>query len=152
MTAFYRLAAAAITAADGIVDKFVGDEAIGLFIPGYVGPDHAAKAIAAGLAILAAAGQPDATPAAASRWARASTPVRPTSAASARVCDLGLHRARRPREHDRPPGLARDPGELLLSVASAEHAGFATAGFERRTVEVRGREAGLDVYSVRPRA
>src|SRR5215471_16055793 len=39
---FYALAAAAIQAADGVVDKFVGDEAIGLFIPGYAGSDHAA--------------------------------------------------------------------------------------------------------------
>ena len=43
-------------------------------------------------------------------------------------------------------------GELLLSVAAAEHAGFDATGLERRTVEVRGREAGLEVYSVRPRA
>src|SRR5919197_444271 len=41
---FYQLAAKAIVDADGVVDKFVGDEAIGLFIPGYTGQDHAAKA------------------------------------------------------------------------------------------------------------
>ena len=31
-----------------IADKFVGDEAIGLFIPGFAGRDHAARAIQAG--------------------------------------------------------------------------------------------------------
>src|SRR2546423_5881892 len=31
---------------DGIVDKFVGDEAGALFIPGFAGEDHAARAIA----------------------------------------------------------------------------------------------------------
>ena len=151
LTAFYRLAAAAITEADGIVDKFVGDEAIGLFIPGYVGPDHAAKAIAAGLAILAAAGQPDATPSGpipVGAGVHTGTAYVGSFGSSVAISDftaLG----------DSVNATARlaslaTAGELLLSVASAEHAGFATAGFERRTVEVRGREAGLDVYSVRP--
>jgi adenylate cyclase len=151
LTAFYRLAAGAITGADGIVDKFVGDEAIGLFIPGYVGPDHAAKAISAGLAILAAAGLPDATihgpipvgvgihtgiayvgsfgsSDAISDFTALGDPVN----ATARLASLAT------------------AGELLLSVSSAEHAGFDTSGSDRRTVEVRGREAGLDVFSVRP--
>ncbi len=59
--AFYRLAADAITGQDGVVDKFVGDEAIGLFIPGFAGRDHAAKAIEAGRALLTAVGRSDAT-------------------------------------------------------------------------------------------
>ena len=59
---FYRLAANAIVGNEGVVDKFVGDEAIGLFIPGFSGADHAVKAIAAGRAILKAAGRADASP------------------------------------------------------------------------------------------
>ena len=62
LSAFYRLAAAAIVANDGVVDKFVGDEAIGLFIPGFSAAQHAAKAIAAGRAIMRAAGRTDASP------------------------------------------------------------------------------------------
>jgi adenylate cyclase len=61
LSAFYRIAADAITSNDGIVDKFVGDEAIGLFIPGFAGQEYAAKAVAAGRAILEAAGAPDAS-------------------------------------------------------------------------------------------
>ncbi len=53
---FYAIAAAAISEDDGVVDKFVGDEAIGLFIPGYAGLDHASKAIAAGRRLLADVG------------------------------------------------------------------------------------------------
>jgi adenylate cyclase len=43
-------------------------------------------------------------------------------------------------------------GELLVSVVSAEHAGLDPTGLERRTVDLRGREAGLDVYSMLPGA
>jgi adenylate cyclase len=150
LNAFYRLAAGAIIGNDGVVDKFVGDEAIGLFIPGFSGADHAAKAIAAGRAILAATGDPSASPDGAipvgagvhtgiafvgslgssdqiSDFTALGDPVNTT----ARLASLAT------------------AGELLVSVVAAEHAGFDGSGSERRTVEVRGREAGLDVYSVR---
>ena len=44
---FYRLASDSIVAHDGIVDKVVGDEVIGLFFGGISGPHHAALAVAA---------------------------------------------------------------------------------------------------------
>jgi class 3 adenylate cyclase len=37
---------------DGIVDKFVGDSAVALFIPGFAGNDHAAGAIGSARALL----------------------------------------------------------------------------------------------------
>lgn len=39
-------------------------------------------------------------------------------------------------------------GELLVSVAAAEHAGLEVTSLDRRTIGVRGRQAGLDVYSI----
>ncbi len=153
LNSFYRLAAGAITGNDGVVDKFVGDEAIGLFIPGFSGTDHAAKAIAAGRALLAATRDPKASPSGAipvgagvhtgvayvgslgssdqiSDFTALGDPVNTT----ARLASLAA------------------AGELLVSVAAAEHADFDASAFERRTVEVRGRAAGLDVYSVQLRA
>ena len=59
---FYRIASESVLASDGIVDKFVGDEVIGLFFGGISGDRHAAAAIDAGTDLLARAGAPDATP------------------------------------------------------------------------------------------
>jgi adenylate cyclase len=42
------------------------------------------------------------------------------------------------------------PGELLVSLAAAEHASLDATGLPRRTVELRGREATLNVYALRP--
>jgi adenylate cyclase len=153
LSAFYQLAAAAIVANEGVVDKFVGDEAIGLFIPGFSGGDHAAKAVAAGRAILEAAGRSTASPMGAipvgagvhtgiafvgslgsseqiSDFTALGDPVNTT----ARLASLAA------------------AGELLVSVAASERAGLDATDLERRTVDVRGREAGLVVYSVRPAA
>ena len=149
LNAFYRLAADAITGADGVVDKFVGDEAIGLFIPGFSGTEHAARAIAAGRAILLAAGRADASPS-------GSIPVGAgVHTGIAFVGSLGSSEQISdftalgdPVNTTARLASAAKAGELLVSVASAERAGLDATGLERRTVEVRGREAGLDVYSL----
>src|SRR5207248_10959617 len=52
MARFYGAAAAVIDEWDGIVDKFVGDGAVALFIPGFAGSDHAADAVAAARRLL----------------------------------------------------------------------------------------------------
>ena len=51
--AYYRTAAAAIDANGGIIDKFLGDGVMALFIPVITGENHAGRAIDAGRAILA---------------------------------------------------------------------------------------------------
>ena len=52
--AFYRLSASAVERQDGIVDKFLGDGVMALFIPVLTGELHASRAIASGQALLAA--------------------------------------------------------------------------------------------------
>jgi adenylate cyclase len=51
--AYYRSAAMAVDENGGIVDKFLGDGVMALFIPVITGENHAARAIKAGRAILA---------------------------------------------------------------------------------------------------
>src|SRR3954447_2446042 len=49
---YYKAAAAAIDANGGIIDKFLGDGVMALFVPVLTGENHARSAIAAGRAIL----------------------------------------------------------------------------------------------------
>ncbi|HJW20901.1 MAG TPA: adenylate/guanylate cyclase domain-containing protein [Candidatus Limnocylindrales bacterium] len=53
---FYRNAAELVIGRDGLVDKFVGDEVVALFAPGWAGREHARRAIEAADAILVATG------------------------------------------------------------------------------------------------
>lgn len=53
---FYEVATDVVVEFDGIVDKFVGDEIVALFIPALTGELHAERAIGAGRALLAATG------------------------------------------------------------------------------------------------
>ena len=53
---FYTAATDVLSKNDAWIDKFVGDEAIGLFIPGFAGKNHASLAIKAGIELLEATG------------------------------------------------------------------------------------------------
>lgn len=52
MNRFYRTSSDVLFEADAIVEKFVGDEVVGLFVPFLAGPDHARKAVEAARTLL----------------------------------------------------------------------------------------------------
>jgi adenylate cyclase len=92
---FYGTAARVVDRTDGIVDKFVGDEVVALYIPGFAGSGHAGKAIEAARQLLHETGNAGGDP-----WipvGGACTPAWPTWAAWARVM-----RATSPRSATRP--------------------------------------------------
>ena len=53
---FFRVGTAVFARYEAILDQLVGDEVIGLFLPGYAGADHARVAIEAACALLAETG------------------------------------------------------------------------------------------------
>jgi adenylate cyclase len=149
LNAFYRIAADAITTYDGIVDKFVGDEAIGLFVPGYCGPDHAGQAIRAARALLDAVARPDASvagPIPVGTGVHTGIAYVGTFGSSGDISDFtALGDAVNTTARLASLAVA---GELLVSVAAAELGQLDVGGRQRRTVDVRGRESGLEVYSI----
>lgn len=149
---FYRLATRAIEASDGIVDKIVGDEVIGLFFGGISGQQHQAAAVHAAMHLAEGAARADATP---------SGPIPVGTAVHTGNAYVG---------GSGPAGVVEDftalgdvvnttarlasaarAGEVLVSVAAADAAGIThDAGVERRNLEIRGRTAPLEVLVLRP--
>jgi adenylate cyclase len=136
---FYGTAAEAIDQQDGIVDKFVGDGAVALFIPSFTDNHHAANAIAAarglleqtdddiplgvgvhsGRSFVGAVGEGD---------AKDFTALGDTVNTASRLTSLA------------------GAGEVLISAETAAAGGLETAGLERRTLELRGREQTVDAF------
>ena len=56
MNRFFEAASGVLIGRDAMVDKFVGDEVIGIFLPVMTGPTHARHAVDAGRDLLAATG------------------------------------------------------------------------------------------------
>jgi adenylate cyclase len=59
MNRFYATATGVLVKTDAMIDKLVGDEVIGLFIPGLAGPEHPRKAIEAAQRLLQLTGHRD---------------------------------------------------------------------------------------------
>jgi adenylate cyclase len=148
---FYRLASDSIVAHDGIVDKVVGDEVIGLFFGGISGPHHAAVAVAAAIDLAERAAQ-------ASTTTSVSIPVGTavhTGEAFVGATGLGTTVNDFTALGDVVNITARlasaaAAGEVIVSVAAAEAAGMATEYLERRTVEIRGRTEPIEVIVLPP--
>jgi adenylate cyclase len=144
MARFYGAAAEVIDEWDGIVDKFVGDAAVALFIPGFAGSDHAADAIAAARSLLEQTGNDGPDP-----WIPLGAGVH---TGSSFVGSVGEGDARdftalgdTVNAAARLSGMA-GAGEVLISAEAATAAGFETNGLERRTLELRGRNESVDAW------
>jgi len=151
LTRLYEIGSETILANNGLVDKLVGDEIIGLFFGGVSGPEHAKAAIAAGVDLVERVSRPDATP---------SGPIPLGAAVHTGIAYVGPAG---------PAGVVDDftalgdvvnttarlassaeAGELLVTVEAATDADVPTAGVEHRILDVRGRESTIDVLVLRP--
>jgi adenylate cyclase len=147
---FYGAAAEVIDGWDGIVDKFVGDGAVALFIPGFAGEDHAQDAIGAARGLLEQTGNDGPDP-----WIPVGVAVHTGTSFVGSVGEgdardftaLGdtVNTAAR-------LNAAAAAGEILVSASAAAGAGLDTTGLEQRTLELRGREQAVEAWVVRPRA
>ena len=140
---FYSGAAKAIDDHGGIVDKFLGDGVMALFIPAVAGEDHAARAIAAGRAVLDASMAPELRAGGVFVGVGVHTGIAFVGAIGVddkldftALGDAVNVAARL--------GAAAGARELVVSAAAWDAAADPTA-VERRSIEVKGRTAPLEV-------
>jgi adenylate cyclase len=143
---YYRAAASAIDGNGGIVDKFLGDGVMALFVPVVAGEVHAARAIAAGRDILTGVRQDGL----AGRGVMVGAGVHSGEAFVGNVG--GAERIDFTALGDTVNVAARlgalaGPGELLVSREAWDRAGLGVPPSERE-VEITGREGRLPVVSV----
>jgi len=143
---FYRVAAMAIDANGGLVDKYLGDGVVAFFVPAFTGQvSPPSAAIRAGQAILDGVGPRDG----AAAWLPVGVGVH---AGLAYIGILGteggqldftgvgdaVNTAAR-------LGSVAGAGELLVSSDAAGRANLETGGLERRTLELKGRQEPVEV-------
>jgi adenylate cyclase len=138
MDRFFAEATDVLVDHDAIVDKFVGDEVIGLFIPVLTGELHASRAVAAGRALLASTQD----------WIPVGGGV---NTGIAFVGAVG------PDEHAEFTAMgdpvnvtarlasAAGAGELLVTAAAIQAAHIEDSALEHRQLTLRGKSAPTDV-------
>jgi adenylate cyclase len=147
MDRFYATAVDVLVGHDAFVDKFVGDEVIGIFVPALTEASHARQALRAGLALLAATGHGGVQP-----WVPIGIGV---NTGVAYVGAVGTE------DHVEFTALGDSvnvtarlsvlagAGELLATQATMRAAEVDVGALERRRLDLRGRSEGTDVAVLR---
>jgi adenylate cyclase len=141
---FYGAAADVVDRRNGIVDKFVGDQAMALFIPGFAGADHPTDAIAAAHELLDATGHAEGDP-----WIPVGAAVHTGLAFVGTVGEgdaFDFTALGDPVNTAARMAASAGIGEILVSREAAQAAGLETAGLESRTLELRGRAETVDAW------
>jgi len=141
LNAYYRVATDAIRDPGGLIDKLMGDGVMALFISGFTGDDHAAKAVEAARRILREVELPvGAGVHTGNAW------VGFVGGGEDVVDFTALGDAVNTASR---LGSDAETGELLVSDATVRAAGIATDGLSPRRVELRGRAEPIDAWSER---
>ena len=143
---FYAAGSQAIIDEDGIVDKFVGDEVVALFIPVYAGPHHARRALHCANRLLMATGHGTA----AGPWLDIGIGIH-TGIAFVGTVAVGGEVADFTALGDTVNAAARLAGEatasqVLVSDDALANAEAKVEDGEHQALALRGREAELTVY------
>jgi adenylate cyclase len=144
---FYWVATAAVFDHNGMVDKFVGDELVAMFVPLLSGEHHAAAAIEAAQTLLRATGHADPEGPWLPLGAGVHTAVtwfgamgRDTHVELTVVGDAVNTTARL--------GSLAAAGEILVTTDAAAAAGLDPA-LERRSLDLKGKQRATEVVSLR---
>ena len=143
---FYSVASAVVFDHNGMVDKFVGDELVAMFVPLLSGEHHAAAAIDAARALLRATGHADPG----GPWVPVGAGVH-TAVTWFGAVGQGSH-VELTVVGDAVNTTARlasvaAAGEILVTTPAALAAGLDPA-LERRTMELKGKQAVTEVVSL----
>src|SRR6266540_3673986 len=132
MHRFFETAAHILFEYDAIVDKFVGDEVIGIFIPGLTGELHARRAVEAARALLSATAP----------WIPVGVGVNTGIAYVGTVGegdDTELTAVGDPVNVTARLATAAGAGELLVTLPAAQAAAIEVTGLEHRQLELKGK-------------
>jgi adenylate cyclase len=136
---FYRVTTRVLYRANALVEKLIGDEVTGLFVPGFAGPNHADTAISAAKSILRETGHADPS----GPWVPVGIGIHSglafvgsVSAEGGRADITALGDA--VNTASRLASVANS-GEIVVSDVSQTMAGLNIDGLESRNLELKGR-------------
>lgn len=143
---FYTTASGVLIKTDALIDKIIGDQAAGMFVPGFAGEDHARRALQAAQEIMMHTGHTDGNTPWISLGAGVHTGVAFVGSVGSRdgtndITVLG----------DTANTAARlssqaQVGEILISEAACLAAGLETSSLERRSLELKGKSEPVTVF------
>ena len=146
MNRFYQVSTDVLVEGDAIIEKFVGDEVVGLFVPFLAGKEHGRRALATAERLLRATGHGDDE----APWVPLGAGVH---TGTAFVGIVGTKEAADFTALGDPVNIAAHlasqaaAGEILVTDATAAAAGLNDDGLERRQLSLKGHAAAALVLT-----
>ncbi|MGH2489233.1 MAG: adenylate/guanylate cyclase domain-containing protein, partial [Candidatus Limnocylindria bacterium] len=150
MDRYFQTASQVLIERDAIVDKFVGDEVFGIFVPALAGERHALRAIEAGRKLLAVTGNDTPDP-----WLPVGAGVNTGVAYVGTVGEgdmVEITALGDPVNVASRLSSAAAAGELLASTATVVAAGLSDEGLEHRSLALKGKTEPTEVVVLGPAA
>ena len=146
---FYRSATGVLIKSDALIDKLIGDEVAGIYVPGFAGEDFVRRSVEAAVELLRLTGHADEN----GPWIPVGAGVHAGKAfvgavgAKDGVIDITAL-------GDVPNTAARlasqaKIGEIILSESAAKAAGIDTSNLELRHLDLKGKGEPMSVYVLR---
>jgi adenylate cyclase len=143
---FYKTATRVMVNSDALIDKIIGDQAAGMYVPGFAGPDHAQRAISAAQEIMRSTGHGSSD----GPWISLGAGVHTGTAfvgsvgseeGTSDITVLG----------DAANTAARlsskaEVGQILISEHAAESARISKNELEKRSLDLKGKSEDVVVY------
>ena len=144
MNRFYTVATGVLLDTEAIIDKFVGDEVVALYVPIFTGSGHPDAAVRAGRELLRATGHGDPG----GPWLPVGIGIHTGTAFVGGVGAEGVTDITALGDAVNTTARlasAAGPGEALVSEATCAAAGLETGGMEQRQLMLRGRSEPVSV-------
>jgi adenylate cyclase len=146
---FYTVATDVLVKTDAMVDRLIGDEVVGLFIPGMAGPEHPQRAIQAAQSLLQLTGHHDSE----GPWVPIGVGIHTGLAFVGVVGGSENHPTDFTALGDNVNITARlasqaGAGEILITDAAYTAAGLDLGNLEHQQLEVKGKEEPIGVWAL----
>lgn len=145
---FYKAVTRVLVESDALIEKLVGDQVTGIFVPGFAGKAHAARAINAARKILLATGHGEST----GPWAPVGIGIHTGSAFMGSVgLAEGVNDIVTLGEAVNTTAritAAAASGEILVTQSALANAKLENSGLEKRTLSLKGVSQPVEVWRI----
>jgi len=143
---FYTAATRVMVQSDALIDKIIGDQAAGMYVPGFAGSEHASRAVSAAQEILHATGHSDATGPWISLGVGVHTGTAFVGAVGAKDGTTDITVLGDVANTTARLSSKAQAGEILISEPALEAAKMSANGLVQRSLDLKGKSDLMSVF------
>ena len=143
---FYTTATHVLVHSDALIDKIMGDQVAGMYVPGFAGPDHAQRAVSAAQEIMRATGHGSSAGPWISLGAGVHTGIAFVGSVGSEEGTMDITVLGDAANTAARLSSVAEVGQILISEPAFEAARITTGALEKRSLDLKGKTEAVSVY------